>query len=447
MTKSMVEGNVFKQILLFMLPLALGSIFQQAYNLADAAIVGQSLGADALAAVGVSSSVQFLVLGFCTGSAQGFAIPIATAFGAKRENEIKQLFYIGFILLFMIACVVTISCALLTNQILLLLKAPADILSNSYWYLFIIFIGIPFTLLYNYLAAVLRSVGDSKTPFLFLAFSSVLNIGLDFFCILSLHWGVPGAAIATVFSQAVSSILCLLLIHKKFPLLHVTAEAKVWDSEKAMHMANMGIPMGLQFSITAIGCMMMQASNNALGSNYVSALAAGQKINNFAMCPFEALGASVSTFISQNLGAGKKDRIYEGLKVGTISALIYSVVAGFILVFLGYNLGMIFVSSSEVNVLSYTAMYLKFVGINYALLGLLYIFRMATQGVGESRLAIQAGVLEMIARTGASLFLVTRLGYTGICIEDPLAWIFADIYIIPICFYALKRSFVRYGIQ
>ena len=212
-------------------------------------------------------------------------------------------------------------------------------------------------------------------------------------------------------------------------------------------MANMGIPMGLQFSITAIGCMMMQASNNALGSNYVSALAAGQKINNFAMCPFEALGASVSTFISQNLGAGKKDRIYEGLKVGTISALIYSVVAGLILVFLGYNLGMIFVSSSEVNVLSYTAMYLKFVGINYALLGLLYIFRMATQGVGESRLAIQAGVLEMIARTGASLFLVTRLGYTGICIEDPLAWIFADIYIIPICFYALKRSFVRYGIQ
>ena len=297
MTKSMVEGNAFKQILLFMLPLALGSIFQQAYNLADAAIVGQSLGADALAAVGVSSSVQFLVLGFCTGSAQGFAIPIATAFGAKRENEIKQLFYIGFILLFMIACVVTISCALLTNQILLLLKAPADILSNSYWYLFIIFIGIPFTLLYNYLAAVLRSVGDSKTPFLFLAFSSVLNIGLDFFCILSLHWGVPGAAIATVFSQAVSSILCLLLIHKKFPLLHVTAEAKVWDSEKALHMANMGIPMGLQFSITAVGCMMMQASNNALGSNYVSALAAGQKINNFAMCPFEALGASVSTYI------------------------------------------------------------------------------------------------------------------------------------------------------
>ncbi len=447
MTKSMTEGNAFKQILLFMLPLALGSIFQQAYNLADAAIVGQTLGANALASVGVSSSVQFLVLGFCTGSAQGFAIPIATAFGAKRENDIKQYFYIGFILLLIIACIVTTGCALLTKQILQLLKTPTNIMDNSYWYLFIIFLGIPFTLLYNYLAAVLRSIGDSKTPFLFLAFSSVLNIGLDFFCIVNLHWGVPGAAIATIFSQAVSSFLCLFLIHIKFPLLHTTPETKKWDKEMALHMVNMGVPMGLQFSITAIGSMMMQASNNALGSEFVSALAAGQKINNFAMCPFEALGASISTFISQNLGAKNKGRIYEGLKVGTIVALIYSVIAGLVLVFTGYYLGMLFVSSSEVIVLTYTAQYLKYVGIFYALLGLLYVYRMSTQGIGESRLAIQAGVLEMIARTGASLLIVSKLGYTGICIEDPLAWIFADVYIIPICFYAIKRSLVRYGIQ
>lgn len=447
MTKSMTEGNAFKQILLFMLPLALGSIFQQAYNLADAAIVGQTLGADALASVGVSSSVQFLVLGFCTGSAQGFAIPIATAFGAKREKDIKQYFYIGFILLLIIACIVTTGCTLLTKQILQLLKTPTNIMDNSYWYLFIIFLGIPFTLLYNYLAAVLRSIGDSKTPFLFLAFSSVLNIGLDFFCIVNLHWGVLGAAIATIFSQAVSGFLCLFLIHIKFPLLHTTPEAKKWDKEMALRMVNMGVPMGLQFSITAIGSMMMQASNNALGSEFVSALAAGQKINNFAMCPFEALGASISTFISQNLGAKNKGRIYEGLKIGTILALIYSVVAGLVLVFTGYYLGMLFVSSSEVTVLTYTAQYLKYVGIFYALLGLLYVYRMSTQGIGESRLAIQAGVLEMIARTGASLLIVSKLGYTGICIEDPLAWIFADVYIIPICFYAIKRSLVRYGIQ
>lgn len=446
MNKSMTEGNAFKKILLFMIPLALGSIFQQAYNLADAAIVGQTLGADALAAVGVSSSVQFLVLGFCTGSAQGFTIPIATAFGAKKENDIKQYFYIGFILLIAIAVIVTTGCTILTKQILEILKTPTNIMTNSYWYLFIIFLGIPFTLLYNYLAAVLRSIGDSKTPFLFLAFSSVLNIGLDFFCIVNLNWGVPGAAIATVFSQGVSSFLCLLLIHFKFPLLHTTSETKKWDKEMALHMLNMGVPMGLQFSITAIGSMMMQASNNALGSAYVSALAAGQKINNFAMCPFEALGASISTFISQNLGAKNKNRIYEGLKVGTIYALIYSVIAGLILVFCGYYLGMLFVSSSEIEVLTYTSQYLKYVGVCYALLGLLYVYRMSTQGIGESRLAIQAGVLEMIARTGASILIVSKIGYTGICIEDPLAWVFADIYIIPICFYAIKKALIRYEI-
>ena len=423
----MVEGNAFKQILLFMLPLALGSIFQQAYNLADAAIVGQSLGADALAAVGVSSSVQFLVLGFCTGSAQGFAIPIATAFGAKRENEIKQLFYIGFILLFMIACVVTISCALLTNQILLLLKAPADILSNSYWYLFIIFIGIPFTLLYNYLAAVLRSVGDSKTPFLFLAFSSVLNIGLDFFCILSLHWGVPGAAIATVFSQAVSSILCLLLIHKKFPLLHVTAEAKVWDSEKALHMANMGIPMGLQFSITAIGCMMMQASNNALGSNYVSALAAGQKINNFAMCPFEALGASVSTFISQNLGAGNMNRAKKGTTTALIIAIGTAIILMFPVLLFAPTLTSLFTQDEEV--LAFGVRFIRLMMPFYIAICFNQIYANALRGAGNSTAPMVIMMGSFIVFRQVYLFIISKCfnTITSVAFGYPFGWILCSV--------------------
>lgn len=440
MNKSMTEGNPLRQILLFMLPLALGSIFQQAYNMADAAIVGQSLGANALASVGVSSSVQFLVLGFCTGSAQGFAIPIATAFGAKREKDIKQYYYIGLILISIIAVIVTIGCALSTKIILDLLKTPNNIMPNSYWYLFIIFLGIPFTLLYNYLAAVLRAIGDSKTPFLFLAFSSILNIGLDFFCILVLHWGVPGAAIATIFSQAFSGVLCLLLIKAKVTLLHGDSETNRWDPYMSKTMLNMGLPMGLQFSITAIGSMMMQAANNSLGSIYVSGLAAGQKINNFAMCPLEALGASVSTFISQNLGAEKKDRIYKGLKIGTIFSLIYGSISGILLILFGYHLGQLFVNSTEIDVLKITAQYLRFDGACYWLLGLLYIYRMSTQGIGESRLAIQAGVLEMISRTVVSIWLVPMLGFIGICIEDPLAWVFADLYIIPICFHCIRKA-------
>lgn len=444
MTKPMTEGNPLKQILKFMLPIALGSIFQQAYNMADAAIVGQTLGSDALASVGVSSSVQFLVLGFCTGTAQGFAIPIATAFGAKKEKDIKQFYYIGLILLIIITVVVTLGCALLTRQILTLLKTPEEIMDNGYWYLLIIFLGIPFTLFYNYFASVLRSIGDSKSPFFFLAFSSVLNIGLDFFCILNLHWGVPGAAIATIFSQAVSSVLCFILIRAKYPLLHTTADTRVMEKEKVRRMLNMGLPMGLQFSITAIGSMMMQAANNSLGSLYVSGLAAGQKINNFTQCSMESLGAAVSTFISQNLGAGKKDRIYQGLKIGTVCNLIYGVVAGGILILFGYQFGKLFVDASQVDVLNATAQYLKYDGAGYWLLGLLFIYRMATQGIGDSKLAIQAGVIEMIVRTLASLFIVPRLGYTGICLEDSLAWIFADLYIVPICFYAIKKELRRY---
>lgn len=444
MNKSMTEGNALKQILTFALPLALGSIFQQAYNMADAAIVGQCLGSDALASVGVSSSVQFLVLGFCTGSAQGFAIPIATALGAKRENDIKQYFHIGFILLFIIAVFTTLICTLCTTPILNLLQTPVEIMSNSYWYLFIIFLGIPFTLLYNYLAAVLRSIGDSKTPFFFLAFSSILNIGLDFFCILNLNWGVAGAAIATIFSQAVSGILCFFLIKAKVEILHGTKETNKWDRYMAIHMVNIGVPMGLQFSITAIGSMMMQAANNSLGSMYVSGLAAGTKINNFMMCPFEALGASVSTFISQNIGAEKKQRIYQGLKIGTLSALTYSVISGLVLILFSYQLGTLFVSKNEIEVLKIASQYLRYDGACYWLLGILYIYRMSTQGIGESRLAIQAGVLEMIARTAASLLLVPRLKYVGICIEDPLAWIFADIYIVLICLHCIKKATLHF---
>ena len=246
----------------FMLPLLFGNLFQQAYNMADAAIVGQTLGADALAAVGVSSSVQFLVLGFCIGIACGFAIPIATEFGADRKSEMRRYVYHGAVITAIFAVVLTVVCALLCNAIITMLQAPAEIFDDSYRYLFIIFLGIPCTLLYNYVSAILRAIGDSRTPFLFLAFSSVLNIFLDFFCILVLKWGVSGAAFATIFSQGLSGILCLFVILKKYEVLHIQKEERTFDKYHAMKMLNMGVPMGLQYSITAIGCMVMQTANN-----------------------------------------------------------------------------------------------------------------------------------------------------------------------------------------
>lgn len=441
MTKSLTKGNPWKLILTFALPLLLGNLFQQTYNMADAAIVGQTLGANALAAVGVSSSVQFLVLGFCQGVTTGFAIPVASSFGAEKEKAMRQYVYIGAVLTGIIAIVLTIIVSLLTGTILHLLKAPSEIFTDSYSYLLIIFLGIPCTLLYNYLSAILRAIGDSRTPFYFLAFSSVLNIFLDFFCILNLRWGVAGAAIATVFSQGVSGLLCLHLIHKKFDILHVQKEEKHYDRYMAGKLLNQGLPMGLQFSITAIGSMMMQTANNSLGTVYVSGYAAGLKIKQFAMCPFDALGAAVSTFVSQNYGAGNAKRISEGIKDGEITAVIYGVISGLVLILFGRTISRLFVSEADASaVLDASGQYLRALGWFYPVLGILIISRMSVQGIGWSRMAVFAGAVEMVARSFVSLVLVPRMGFNGICIADQTAWCAASLYILPVLFIAIRHA-------
>ena len=258
MTKDMTQGSPLKLILQFALPLLFGNLFQQAYNMVDAAIVGQYLGSNALASVGVSSSIQFLVIGFCLGICTGFAVPVAQAFGAKDMDHLRQYIYIGFILTALIAAGVTALTASLTPQILRLLKTPDEIFHGAWQYLFIIFLGIPFTMLYNLCSGILRAVGDSRTPFLFLVLSSILNIGLDLFTIIVLKWGVAGAAAATIFSQAVSGVLCLILMVRRFTYLMPTKENRVWNQAMARRLLTMGVPMGLQFSITAIGSMVMQ---------------------------------------------------------------------------------------------------------------------------------------------------------------------------------------------
>ena len=305
----MVEGSPLKLMLRFAMPLLAGNLLQQTYNIIDAAIVGQTLGAQALAGVGASSSVQFLVLGFCMGSCAGFGVPIAKYFGAGDQKKMRDCVFNGAALTALIAVILTITCSLLCNSILHILSVPSDIYADAYRYLIVIFLGIPFTLMYNYLSSILRSVGDSRTPFLFLAFSAGLNIFLDLFCIIVLHWGCMGAAIATVTAQAVSAVLCLFFIKKKMPLLWLEKENRIMQRNTSAELLKMGLPTGFQFSITAIGSMVMQSANNGLGSICVSGFTAGMRIKQFTMCPFDAFGTAASVFCSQNLGAGKADRI------------------------------------------------------------------------------------------------------------------------------------------
>lgn len=429
--KSMTEGNVWQLLLRFSLPLLLGNLFQQAYNLADAAIVGKTLGANALASVGVSSSVQFLVLGFCIGVAIGFCIPVATKFGAGDEHSMRQYIYIGSILTAGIAVITTILTVFLCPAILHLLKTPSEIYPDAYAYLVTIFIGIPCTLLYNLLSGILRAIGDSRTPFLFLAFSAVLNVFLDLFCILVLHWGCFGAALATIVSQGISGLLCLFVILRRFEILHLRREDRVWDTRMALHSLNMGLPMGLQYSITAIGSMVMQTANNSLGTLYVSAYAAGLKIKQFFMSPFDAFATATATFCSQNYGAGKADRIHQGIKAGVTIALCYSVLATIAMCFFGRSLSLLFLDESTPEILDASAKYLRYIGLFYSVLGVLNVTRQTIQGLGWSQRTIVSGVLEMAARCAVCLILTPVLGFTAICCADQSAWLAADLYNIP----------------
>ncbi|MBQ7581877.1 MAG: MATE family efflux transporter [Lachnospiraceae bacterium] len=435
----MTQGNPLILILRFALPLLRGNLLQQTYNVVDAAIVGRILGANALAGVGASTSVQFLILGFCIGTCSGFGIPIAQRFGAQDYKQMRDYLFHGYVISAAMAVLLTSACALFCTQILKLLKTPEEIFSNAYTYLLIIFLGIPFTILYNLLSGYLRAVGDSRTPFIFLAVSTVLNIGLDFVCIAVFGWGVAGAAIATIFSQFLSGILCLIVIMTKSKLLHIGKENCRLGSDKVTTMLLMGAPMGLQFSITAIGSMVMQSANNGLGSVYVTAFTAGNRIKQFVMCPFDAIATAVSVFCGQNYGAGCFERIKRGIRIGFIINIGYGVLAGIALIFGGRTMAMLFMSANETAVLDAAARYLACLGTCYWILGSLAIFRLSVQGLGFSGRAIFSGVSEMIARILVSLIFVPLVGYWAICIADQTAWIAACTYLWPTLRYCLRK--------
>ncbi len=439
MTKSMTEGRPLTLILQFALPLLVGNLLQQTYNIIDAAIVGQILGADALASVGASSSVQFLVLGFCIGICCGFGVPISKSFGAGKHEEMRNLIFHAMVLTGVFAVILTTVCALLCPQILHLLSTPEDIFAGAYQYLLVIFLGIPFTLLYNLLSSILRAVGDSRTPFLFLAFSTVLNIILDLFCIIVLKWGCAGAAIATITAQAVSGILCYVYIRKRIPVLCLSKQNYRIKGAGIKTMLVMGLPMGLQYSITAIGSMVMQSANNGLGSIYVSGFTAGMRIKQFLMCPFDAIATAVSVFCGQNLGAGKPDRIKKGIREGVCTGVFYGLLAGVILIFAGRTLSMLFVNKSAAAVLDASAKYLRCMGFFFWSLGILNVCRMTTQGLGYSGRAVFSGLTEMIARILVSVILVPMYGFTAICFADQTAWVSACFYIVPVCFGCVKK--------
>ncbi len=438
-TKDMTSGSTMKLILGFAVPLLMGMLFQQVYSLVDTIIVGRFLGVSALAAVGATGSINFLIVGFCQGICNGFALPVAQRFGAKDYNGLRKYVGNSAVLSIIFGGAITLITVIACRPILELMQTPADIIDLSYHYIVVIFAGIPAIMLYNILSAYLRSLGDSITPVIFLVLSAGLNIGLDLLFIVTFHWGVFGAAFATVLSQAVSGILCLILIIKKFDLLHLKREDWKLDWGYSRYLLIMGLPMGLQYSITAIGSVILQASVNTLGSTAVASMTAGSRISMFVVCPFDALGSTMATFGGQNVGAGRLDRLGRGLRSAVILGAIYSALILVILIFFGRDLILLFVSAKEAAVIAQAKQFLVTNAAFYLMLALVNIVRFLIQGMGFSGFAVFAGVFEMVARTLVGLVFVPIFGFTAACSANPLAWIFADCFLIPAFFHCRKK--------
>ena len=437
--KEMTSGPSLPLILSFTFPLLLGNILQQTYSLVDAAIVGRFLGINALASVGASTSVVFLILGFCNGCCGGFSIPVAQKFGAHDYVTMRRYVSVSLKLTAVMSVAVAIVTSLLCGFILRTMQTPENIFDGAYIYLLITFIGVPCTFFYNLLSCIIRALGDSKTPFWFLLLSTVLNIVLDLFCILVLGWGVAGAGIATVFSQGLSAVLCYIYMRRKFDILKTEPEDRRFRKDLAKQLLSIGVPMGLQFSITAIGSIMLQSANNALGTACVAAFTAAMRIKMFVMCPLDALGMAMATYSGQNYGAGKPERIWMGIKSATLMMVVYSVVIAIIMWILADKFALLFISPDETEIMKDTVYFLHLNTMFFALLGLLSILRYSIQGVGYTRLSMFSGVAEMVARVLVSLFLVPALKFQGVCLGDPTAWLFANLFLVPAFFYVYKQ--------
>lgn len=439
MTRDMTKGSPMKLILSFSVPLLFGFLFQQFYNIVDTVIVGRFLGTENLAAVGATGSVNFLIIGFCMGICSGFSIPVSHKFGAGDACGVRKVVANCIWLASAFAVCLTALTTVLCRYILVWMKTPEDILEASFSYIWVIFLGIPVTFLYNMTAGVIRALGDSRTPVFFLLLSSVINIGLDLLFIVNFQLGVRGAAWATVISQGISGACCLIFVMKRYDILKI--QGTEWSPDRHLMgtLCGMGIPMGLQYSITAIGSVILQSATNTLGSVAVASVTAASRVNGFLASPFDALGSTMATYGGQNVGAGKLDRLGKGLRACVFLGAVYSVFALLVTCCFGDVLATLFVDPKETEIIRYVKRFMICATACFFPLALVNIIRFLIQGMGFPYFAILSGVFEMIARAVSGVVMVPMFGFWGVCFGSPSAWILADLFLIPAYIYVRKK--------
>lgn len=444
MTKDMTQGSPVKHILLFSIPLLIGNVFQQFYSMVDTIIVGRFVGVDALAAVGSTGSLVFLINGFALGLTSGFSVMVSQRFGANDEKGLRKAVSSSVVLCAALVVILTTTSLIAAKPLLHLMNTPDNIFNDAYIYVAIIFAGIVTTVAYNMMASILRALGDSKSPLYFLIISSILNIILDLVFIINFKMGVAGAAYATIISQGVSAILCFIYILKKYAILKLSR--KDYNVKKSMYIKHLkiGIPMALQFSITALGLITVQGALNVLGSTVIAAYTASSKALQLVMQPAVTYGVTMATYCGQNLGAKRYDRIKDGVNKAVKISIITSIISGFVLIAFGTQFVKLFIENPDAQIIAYSKQVLTVSGIFFIPLGLIFIFRNALQGIGESFVPMMAGVAELGARALVAFTLPAFWGFFGICLADPIAWIAASI---PLTLYyhrTIKKLLAKY---
>ncbi len=440
--RDLTQGSPMKLLIGFSLPLLGGFLFQQLYSFVDTAIVGRFLGYDALAAVGSTGSINFLINGFCIGLCSGFAIPIAQARGANDETELRRFIMHSVYLCAAISLAMGLITGVGSPLLLQLMNTQDELLPMAVAYIQPVFFAIPATVLYNMASGVMRSLGDSRTPMLAIVIAAMMNIVLDLLFILVFRMGVAGAAWATVISQLASGLWCLFVLMRKFPVLRMSRDDRRIRKPFIRRLLSMGLPFGLQYSITAIGSVTVTIAVNGLGTIAVAAVTAAGKLSMLFCIVFDALASAMATFAGQNVGAKKIDRIHKGFKSVSIVGCIYCVIAFAVILFFGKDMVALFVDADDpaviAEVLDKAQQFLIVNSAIYIPLLFVNIVRFTIQGVGFTTVAMTAGLMELIGRAFVAIVLVPFFGFDAAVWANPVAWLLADAFLFPCYFTVMK---------
>ena len=439
MEKNMTTGSPGKNILYFALPVFAGNLFQQIYNVVDTVIVGRFVSTEALAAVGSTGTINFMILGFMTGLMAGITVLTSQRFGAGDMRGMRKSVASAGMIALVSTVLMTVISLLSMHRLLVLMNTPDDIFDDAYRYIMIICAGILVQALYNLFACILRALGNSKVPLYFLLLSASMNIILDLVSIIVLKMGVAGAAYATVISQGVSAALCLVYMIRKVPILRLKREDFQVDTILVKNQLAVGLPMAFQYSITSIGTTMVQTALNTLGSTYVAAFTAASKCDQMVGQAFVALGSAMATFAAQNVGAGRYDRVRKGFARATMFGIVFSVVMGTVMYFFGYVVTGLFVSGDITQIEGMVDIYMKFIALFLIPLTVVNVYRNGIQGMGYGLLPMMAGVAELVGRGGVALAAIHFHSYTGVCMASPAAWVLASSLLL-IMYFAIMRK-------